>query len=161
MQSLQSPVGTHCVGYAYNLAGFLLAAGEKVIYVSQKECIKCNDARVLICINNFCDGFWSIMCFFVWICKGSSLYNATFENCFRVASWSSSWSGLNICQERLTIYRYSYAQYNYNLFVFIIFLPNDAVQADDIQNETNELLRIRDYLFKELAQKTGQPVEKV
>lgn len=45
--------------------------------------------------------------------------------------------------------------------MFIIFLPNDAVQADDIQNETNELLRIRDYLFKELAQKTGQPVEKV
>lgn len=31
MQSLQSPIGTHCVGYAYNLAGFLLAAGEKVI----------------------------------------------------------------------------------------------------------------------------------
>ncbi|GJX90332.1 reverse transcriptase zinc-binding domain-containing protein [Tanacetum coccineum] len=28
MQSLQSPIGTHCVGYAYNLAGFLLAAGE-------------------------------------------------------------------------------------------------------------------------------------
>lgn len=34
-------------------------------------------------------------------------------------------------------------------------------QADDIQNEANELLRIRDYLFKELAGKTGQPVEKV
>lgn len=34
-------------------------------------------------------------------------------------------------------------------------------QADDIQNEANELLRIRDYLFKELAQKTGQPVEQV
>ncbi|KAL4574169.1 hypothetical protein LXL04_020994 [Taraxacum kok-saghyz] len=30
-----------------------------------------------------------------------------------------------------------------------------------IQNEANELLRIRDYLFKELAQKTGQPVEQV
>ncbi|PKI47911.1 hypothetical protein CRG98_031695, partial [Punica granatum] len=29
MQSLKCPVGTHCVGYAYNLAGFLLAAGEK------------------------------------------------------------------------------------------------------------------------------------
>ncbi|KAJ0691421.1 putative endopeptidase Clp [Helianthus annuus] len=29
MQSLQSPIGTYCVGYAYNLAGFLLAAGEK------------------------------------------------------------------------------------------------------------------------------------
>ncbi|KAJ0906430.1 putative endopeptidase Clp [Helianthus annuus] len=29
MQSLQSPIGTHSVGYAYNLAGFLLAAGEK------------------------------------------------------------------------------------------------------------------------------------
>ncbi|KAF2545422.1 hypothetical protein F2Q70_00019827 [Brassica cretica] len=26
---LKSPVGTHCVGLAYNLAGFLLAAGEK------------------------------------------------------------------------------------------------------------------------------------
>lgn len=38
---------------------------------------------------------------------------------------------------------------------------NVAVQADDIQNEANELLRIRDYLFKELAQKTGQPVEQV
>ncbi|KAM0019655.1 putative endopeptidase Clp [Helianthus debilis subsp. tardiflorus] len=34
-------------------------------------------------------------------------------------------------------------------------------QADDIQNEANELLRIRDYLFKELAEKTGQPVEQV
>ena len=31
MQSLKSPVGTHCVGYAYNLAGFILAAGEKVM----------------------------------------------------------------------------------------------------------------------------------
>ncbi|KAL4564707.1 hypothetical protein LXL04_028775 [Taraxacum kok-saghyz] len=30
-----------------------------------------------------------------------------------------------------------------------------------IQNEANELLRIRDYHFKELAQKTGQPVEQV
>ncbi|KAG6688835.1 hypothetical protein I3842_11G144900 [Carya illinoinensis] len=29
MQSLKSPVGTHCVGYAYNLVAFLLAAGEK------------------------------------------------------------------------------------------------------------------------------------
>ncbi|MFS7973528.1 putative endopeptidase Clp [Helianthus anomalus] len=34
-------------------------------------------------------------------------------------------------------------------------------QADDIQNEANELLRIRDYLFKELAEKTDQPVEQV
>lgn len=32
MQSLQSPVATHCVGYAYSLAAFLLAAGEKVLY---------------------------------------------------------------------------------------------------------------------------------
>ena len=30
MQSLKSPVGTQCVGYAYNLAAFLLAAGVKV-----------------------------------------------------------------------------------------------------------------------------------
>lgn len=63
MQSLQSPVGTHCVGYAYNLAGFLLAAGEKVIYVPQKKYTKRNDAWVLV--NNFCDGFWSMICVFL------------------------------------------------------------------------------------------------
>lgn len=33
MQSLKSPVGTHCVGFAYNLAGFILAAGQKVIFL--------------------------------------------------------------------------------------------------------------------------------
>ncbi|KAK1372675.1 hypothetical protein POM88_028868 [Heracleum sosnowskyi] len=33
--------------------------------------------------------------------------------------------------------------------------------ADDFRNEANELLRIRDYLFRELSQKTGQPEEKV
>ncbi|MCI28679.1 ATP-dependent Clp protease proteolytic subunit-related protein chloroplastic-like, partial [Trifolium medium] len=33
-------------------------------------------------------------------------------------------------------------------------------RADDIQNEVNELLRIRDYLYNELASKTGNPVEK-
>ena len=34
-------------------------------------------------------------------------------------------------------------------------------QADDIRNEANELLRIRDYLFSELAKNTGQSLEKV
>lgn len=34
-------------------------------------------------------------------------------------------------------------------------------QADDICNEANELLRIRDYLYNELSKKTGQPFEKV
>lgn len=28
-------------------------------------------------------------------------------------------------------------------------------------NEAGELSRIRDYLFKELAEKTGQPIDKV
>lgn len=46
MQSLQSPVGTHCVGYAYNLAGFLLAAGEKVTLSSPK--IQCARLYTLI-----------------------------------------------------------------------------------------------------------------
>lgn len=32
MRSLKSPVSTHCVGFAYNLAAFLLAAGEKVMF---------------------------------------------------------------------------------------------------------------------------------
>lgn len=34
-------------------------------------------------------------------------------------------------------------------------------QADDIRNEADELLRVRDYLYNELSKKTGQPVEKV
>lgn len=41
-----------------------------------------------------------------------------------------------------------------NILIFIL-------QADDIRNEANELLRIRDYLFSELANKTGQPIDKV
>ncbi|KAK0587997.1 hypothetical protein LWI29_032465 [Acer saccharum] len=34
-------------------------------------------------------------------------------------------------------------------------------QADDIRNEANELIRIKDYLYGELAKKTGQPLEKI
>ncbi|KAF3493467.1 hypothetical protein DY000_02057820 [Brassica cretica] len=34
-------------------------------------------------------------------------------------------------------------------------------QADDIQNEAKELSRIRDYLFNELANNTGQPAERI
>ncbi|CAL9146252.1 ATP-dependent Clp protease proteolytic subunit-related protein 2, chloroplastic-like [Musa acuminata AAA Group] len=85
MQSLKSPVATHCIGHAYNMAGFLLAAGE----------------------------------------KGSRV-------------------GMPLC--RVTLQP-----------------PAGAArgQADDIRNEANELLRIRDYLFGELAKKTGQPVEKI
>ncbi|KAK9106381.1 hypothetical protein Syun_022392 [Stephania yunnanensis] len=85
MQSLQSPVGTHCVGYAYNLAGFLLAAGEK-------------GNRIAMPLS-------------------------------RIALQSPAGAARG--------------------------------QADDICNEANELLRIRDYLFSELAIKTGQPVEKI
>ncbi|KAK3038498.1 hypothetical protein RJ639_029796, partial [Escallonia herrerae] len=85
MQSLQSPVGTHCVGYAYNLAGFLLAAGEK-------------GNRFAMPLS-------------------------------RIALQSPAGAARG--------------------------------QADDIRNEADELLRIRDYLFKELAQKTGQPVDKI
>ncbi|KAI5432872.1 hypothetical protein KIW84_020255 [Lathyrus oleraceus] len=32
MQSLETPIATHCVGQAYNMASFLLAAGQKVLY---------------------------------------------------------------------------------------------------------------------------------
>ena len=34
MLSLKSPIGTHCLGFAFNLAGFILAAGEKVLLVN-------------------------------------------------------------------------------------------------------------------------------
>ncbi|XP_027335367.1 ATP-dependent Clp protease proteolytic subunit-related protein 2, chloroplastic isoform X2 [Abrus precatorius] len=85
MQSLQSPVATHCVGFAYNLATFILAAGEKG--------------------NRF------------------SMPLA------RIALQSPAGAARG--------------------------------QADDIRNEANELLRIRDYLFNELSKKTGQPVETI
>lgn len=85
MQSLKSPVGTHCVGYAYNLAAFLLAAGEK-------------GNRFAMPLS-------------------------------RIALQSPAGAARG--------------------------------QADDIRNEANELLRIRDYLFNELADKTGQPIEKI
>ncbi|XP_062027616.1 ATP-dependent Clp protease proteolytic subunit-related protein 2, chloroplastic isoform X2 [Rosa rugosa] len=85
MQSLKSPVGTHCVGYAYNLAAFLLAAGEK-------------GNRFAMPLS-------------------------------RIALQSPAGAARG--------------------------------QADDIRNEANELLRIRDYLFNELAEKTGQPIEKI
>ena len=46
-------------------------------------------------------------------------------------------------------------------FTFDAHIIRKNCQADDIRNEANELLRIRDYLYNELATKTGQPVEKV
>lgn len=52
-------------------------------------------------------------------------------------------------------------------FTTIVYVCDDMgqmtffSQADDIRNEANELLRIKDYLYNELSKKTGQPVEKV
>ncbi|XP_042468835.1 ATP-dependent Clp protease proteolytic subunit-related protein 2, chloroplastic-like [Zingiber officinale] len=85
MQSLQSPVATHCVGYAYDMAAYILAAGEK-----------------------------------------------------------GNRSGMPLCEIALQT-------------------PAGVArgQADDVQNEANELLRIRDYLFSELSKKTGQPLERI
>ncbi|CAM8993291.1 hypothetical protein QQ045_007642 [Rhodiola kirilowii] len=85
MKSLKSPIGTHCVGYAYNLAGFLLAAGDK-------------GSRFAMPLS-------------------------------RIALQSPAGAARG--------------------------------QADDIRNEANELSRIRDYLFSELARNTGQPVERI
>ncbi|XP_034711078.1 ATP-dependent Clp protease proteolytic subunit-related protein 2, chloroplastic [Vitis riparia] len=85
MQSLKSPVGTNCLGFAYNLAAFLLAAGEK-------------GNRLAMPLS-------------------------------RIALQSPAGAARG--------------------------------QADDIRNEANELLRIRDYLFSELANKTGQPIDKI
>ncbi|XP_020970728.1 ATP-dependent Clp protease proteolytic subunit-related protein 2, chloroplastic isoform X1 [Arachis ipaensis] len=101
MQSLQSPVTTHCVGYAYNLAAFLLAAGEKFP-------TSINFVMMVCCIV-----------------KG----NRFAMPLSRVALQSPAGAARG--------------------------------QADDIRIEANELLRIRDYLFNELAKKTGQPIERI
>ncbi|XP_022719618.1 ATP-dependent Clp protease proteolytic subunit-related protein 2, chloroplastic [Durio zibethinus] len=85
VKSLKTPIGTHCLGYAFNLASFLLAAGEK--------------------------GYRSAM----------PLSRISLEP------------------------------------------PAGAArgQADDISNEANELLKVRDYLYSELAKNTGQSFEKI
>ncbi|KAI4991944.1 hypothetical protein ZWY2020_040330 [Hordeum vulgare] len=85
MLSLKSPFGTHCLGFAFNLAGFILAAGQK-----------------------------------------------------------GSRTGMPLCR---------------------VSLQSPAVaargQADDIGNESNELNRIKNYLYGKLAEHTGHSVEKV
>eukprot|EP00250_Pteridium_aquilinum_P003338 c13655_g1_i1 orf=295-1149(-) len=85
MDSIKSPVGTLALGYAYNIAGFLLAAGAKGL-------------RVAMPLT-------------------------------RIALVSPAGTARG--------------------------------QADDIQNEAKELIRVRNYLFDQVAKKTGQPVEKV
>ncbi|RLN11398.1 ATP-dependent Clp protease proteolytic subunit-related protein 2, chloroplastic [Panicum miliaceum] len=79
MLSLKSPIGTHCLGFAFNLAGFILAAGEK-----------------------------------------------------------GSRTGMPLCRISLQS-------------------PAGAArgQADDIENEANELIRIKNYLYGKLAEHTG------
>ncbi|XP_044441157.1 ATP-dependent Clp protease proteolytic subunit-related protein 2, chloroplastic [Triticum aestivum] len=85
MLSLKSPIGTHCLGFAFNLAGFILAAGQK-----------------------------------------------------------GSRTGMPLCRVSLQS-------------------PAGAArgQADDIENESNELNRIKNYLYGKLAEHTGHSVEKV
>lgn len=85
MLSLKSPIGTHCLGFAFNLAGFILAAGEK-----------------------------------------------------------GSRTGMPLCRISLQS-------------------PAGAArgQADDIENEANELIRIKNYLYGKLSEHTGHPVDKI
>ncbi|KAG0498885.1 hypothetical protein HPP92_003182 [Vanilla planifolia] len=85
MLSLSCPITTHCFGHAYNMAGFLLAAGQKGTRTTMP------------------------------------------------------------------------------LSIISLQQPAGAArgQADDMRIEANELLRIRHYLYGELAKQTGQPVEKI
>ncbi|XP_057478039.1 ATP-dependent Clp protease proteolytic subunit-related protein 2, chloroplastic [Actinidia eriantha] len=85
MQILRSPVGTRCVGSAFNLSAFLLAAGDKG---------------------------------------------------FRLAMPMS-----RISMQPLA--------------------GTAQGKADAIINESYELLRFRDYIYEELAKKTGHPLEKI
>lgn len=65
MQSLQSPIGRYCVRYAYNLAGFLLSTGEKVIYLFFKGIHISNEVLLYLCFS------------LLWNGKGSTLCNLT------------------------------------------------------------------------------------
>lgn len=85
IESIKSPVGTLALGYAYNNAGLLLAAGAKGM-------------RTAMPLT-------------------------------RVALMSPAGSARG--------------------------------QADDIINEARELSRVRNYVYEQVAKKTGQPVEKV
>ncbi|GAB4834271.1 hypothetical protein Ancab_032538 [Ancistrocladus abbreviatus] len=95
---------------------------------------------------------------------GSTLCNASFKNCIAVTGWLCSWSGtLALIIRGMGICYFSLLNQSslVSLLLPHIVLVGVISQADDIRNEANELLRIRDYLFKELAKNTGQPVEKV
>ncbi|PIA37744.1 hypothetical protein AQUCO_03000344v1 [Aquilegia coerulea] len=85
MQYLRCPVATRCLGYAFDLATFIVAAGDK--------------------------GDRSAM--------------------------------------------------PYSRFILRPISGAARGQADTVQIEANELLKVRDYLHKELAKQTGQPIEQI
>lgn len=85
--------------------------------------------------------------------SGSSVCNASFKNFSTISCWGCSWPGKALA---LLLGCAVYYDDSFCTALYICYL-----QADDIRNEANELLRIRDYLYNELAKNTGQPIEKV
>ncbi|KAG6788424.1 hypothetical protein POTOM_004490 [Populus tomentosa] len=141
MQSLKSPVGTHCVGFAYNLAGFLLTAGEKT-----KTTPKFTPAIThLVIVKSR-----QLKCGIVWGSDSSTYEFASFMSFL----WCTLYDSFSVSKGNRSAMPLSR---------IALQSPAGAArgQADDICNEANELLRIRDYLYNELSKKTGQPFEKI
>ena len=143
MLSLKSPIGTHCLGFAFNLAGFILAAGEKVLLLS--------------------------IVFLLTICGFNMLkYNAYFC-CSVCIVIKGSRTGMPLCrisvQSPAGAARGQVCKLNCSIWEMPTFYSLDLLdlylQADDIENEANELIRIKNYLYGKLAEHTGHSVEKV
>ncbi|KAG6517892.1 hypothetical protein ZIOFF_021291 [Zingiber officinale] len=125
MQSLQSPVATHCVGYAYDMAAYILAAGEK---------------------GNR---------------SGMPLCEIALQTPAGVARGQMRFLIISLPPLKMIGILISLFQQSLYLQLLSDMWKRHVEKADDVQNEANELLRIRDYLFSELSKKTGQPLERI
>jgi hypothetical protein len=88
MLSLKSPIGTHCLGFAFNLAGFILAAGQKVWVVKY---------ILLSALCLFFDAHYNFFCIILYN-LGFTYWYASLPGFTSITCWSSSRPGLGLAE---------------------------------------------------------------
>lgn len=88
--------------------------------------------------------------------EGQTFSNSSFNDCAATPSWECQWSGMIIL--------YNDRKNIYTCFPTLRYNPCRGscmfCQADEAINEVKELIRVRDYIFNQLAIKIGHTVEK-